>query len=447
MTRLITRLSSMSAASLCVVSLMATGCSSFSGQGVASEADRRGNHYRSSDSATLSKTPENSEAADEALDVSVEENAAPGPEASQVDPSDRMALPVATTFEDEPTKRPANADLRLYGHMPGVAADLGQLSDAASNLLQVTFTEEGADFDPIVDPTGSYVAYASTRHRESSDIYMKRVGGSAVMQLTNDPGNDMMPAFSPDGIAYTSDRNGNWDVFILDTKGTGTARQVTRTPGHDIHPTFSPDGTELVYCTFSQQSGQWELVTVNLEGTPKPKFIGHGLNPVWSPTESKILFQRARERGTRWFSIWTCDITPEGESVAFTELASSANAALITPSWSPDGQWVTFSSVLHTMEEADQNMAEQPRHADVWAMKSDGTGRTMLTGGQFANLQPVWAASGDILFISDRGKNGVDNIWSVRPNAALELATPGKAFENFATTGEQTAVAPTNTDQ
>ncbi len=333
-----------------------------------------------------------------------------------VDPAQRHTPADTSTV----TVRQSNADERLYGELPGIGADPADRNDAASNLNQITFTEEGDDFDPEIDPTGQFVVYASTRHRQTSDIYLKRVGGSAVMQLTDDPGNDMMPSFSPDGrfVTFCSDRSGNWDIYILDTQGTGVARQITRSAAQEIHPTFSPDGTQLVFSAYGTQSQQWELVVINLDGPPTPRFIGYGLNPVWSPIDNHILFQRARERGTRWFSVWTCQLDENGDAIAFTELASSSNAAVITPDWSPDGQWVTFATVLHTSDEAQPDAP----YADIWLMSADGAGRTRLTGGRFANLQPSWSPNGNIYFVTDRAQTGVDNIWSLQPDYALQLA-------------------------
>src|SRR5690606_27202743 len=124
------------------------------------------------------------------------------------------------------------------------------------------------DFDPAVDPTGSFIVYASTRHRQTADLYLARIGQSAVTQLTSDAGNDVMPAISPDGkrIAFCSDRSGNWDIYILDTTAGGAAGavQLTSDPGHELHPSFSPDGKSLVYCSYSGRSGQWELVVIEI---------------------------------------------------------------------------------------------------------------------------------------------------------------------------------------
>ena len=296
---------------------------------------------------------------------------------------------------------------------------------ADGQLHRVTFTTEGDDFDVAPAPDGERLYFASTRHRATADLYRQTIGGSAVTQLTDDPANDVMPAVSPDGtrVAFASDRSGTWDLYLMDAGG-GRAVKLTDDPAHNVHPSFSPDGQRIVYSSFSPHAGAWELVVIDADQPTKKRIIGRGLFPVWSPTSDTIAFQRARERGSRWFSVWTVQLE-DGEATRPTEVAVSSNAAVITPRWSPDGQKLVFCTVL----DPEGEDPEQPTRADVWVTHADGSGRAQLTTGDAANLQPSWGPDGRIYFISDRGdpasgraSGGVENIWSVQPQGVLALS-------------------------
>lgn len=296
----------------------------------------------------------------------------------------------------------------------------GHSIESDGNLFQVSFASEGADFDPDMDPSGRFVVYASTQHQATSDLYRKTVDGRTITQLTSDPGNDMMPSISPDGawIAYASDRSGNWDIYIMSIDG-GQTIQVTSTNQAEIHPTWSPDGSTLAWCRRGMRSQQWEIWTCNAHDAGGDRFITYGLFPQWSPaeSESKILFQRARQRGSRFYGIWTIDIDG-GQGSNPTEIASAANAAAIHPSWSPDGMKIAFTTVL----DPDLSISEWPETADIWSINRDGTGRVQLTSGSNRNMQPSWGGDGRVYFVSNRG--GTENIWSVQADFEPLLVAP-----------------------
>jgi TolB protein len=312
--------------------------------------------------------------------------------------------------------------LQLYGHLPmDPTQQVGSPMDAGDTVRRVSFTTEGNDFDPDVDPSGQWLVYASTRHRETSDLYLKRIDGTAVTQLTADPANEVMPKFSPDGrrVAFASDKAGNWDIYIIDVEG-GQPVQITNSPAHELHPSWSPDGRRLVYSTLGHQSGQWELVVVDVDNPATKRFVGYGLFPHWSPVDNRIVFQRARERGTRWFSVWTIELDDAGEARRPTEIAAATNAACITPAWSPDGKHVAFCTVVNP----GTSDFSKPSQADVWIVSADGRHRANLTQSRFANLQPVWGPDGSVFFVSDRAKLGVENVWALRPDHVLRVAQP-----------------------
>jgi TolB protein len=225
-----------------------------------------------------------------------------------------------------------------------------------------------------------------------------------------------MPSISPDGsrIAYASDRSGTWNIYLMNVTG-GQAVQITNDAAPQLHPSWSPDGERLVYCRLGDTTGRWELWVIEVSNPAVRHFIGYGLLPDWSPVENKIAFQRSRQRGDHFFSVWTIDFI-DGEGMNPTEIVSSATAATVNPSFSPDGRRLAFAVVPNPEEAA----AGRPQIADLWICNLDGTGKANLTGGVSSNLMPTWGKDNRIFFISDR--SGTDNIWALRPDRAILAA-------------------------
>jgi TolB protein len=326
--------------------------------------------------------------------------------------TDSSVLAPLTTADTTTTNAPA---VNVYGEFGGVQRGPSK-AHGNGGFEEHTYLDEGFDNDVSIDPTGKWMVFTSTRDSDHPNIYLQRVDGVAVIQLTNDEAEYASPAFSPDGkqIAFCSTRAGEWDIYTMDIDGKNVV-QVTNDPMQHIHPSFSPDGTRLVYCCLGGKSGQWELWTVDLN-TSEKRMVGFGLFPTWCPNKTfdRIAFQRARQRGSRWFSLWTLDLV-DGESRHVTEVAASSNAAIVCPAWSPDGKEIAFATIA---EPNASNGAKPLGQQDIWTVNGDGSERHRVTDGVGLNLGPCWAANNRIFFVSDRG--GAECIWSAQADVSSD---------------------------
>ncbi|GIK18006.1 MAG: hypothetical protein DYG93_03855 [Leptolyngbya sp. PLA2] len=305
--------------------------------------------------------------------------------------------------------------------IPGLIAQVGPAHGGGSvgaNASPFTDGRVGADFDPSVSPDGRFVVFASTRHRETPDLFLKHVGGSVLTQLTDESSSEVMPAISPDGkrVAFVSDRNGAWNLYVMPVTG-GRPVQLTRDASPDLHPSWSPDGTKIVFCRQGRSSGRWELWVVDADNPSVSRYIGEGLLPRWCPVQGtgsggadRIVYQRPRERDDGAYGVWMMDFAG-GEAGSPMHLVSLPDAACINPSWSPDGRHVVYSVVPTDGAAAS---------GQLWMTNVEGSWRVALTGGPWRDHLPVWASDGRVYFVSNR--TGTESIWSVDAGRVLASA-------------------------
>ena len=337
-------------------------------------------------------------------------------------PDGNVRRPVSDLWNDAEkpgAAKPETGVVNVFGEFGGKGRNGPVRAIGETGFQQHTDPDEGEDSGVAVDPTGRWMVYTSTRHSEHADLYLQRVDGTSVTQLTNDSADDAFPTFSPDGkrIAFCSTRSGTWQIYVTDADGRN-AVQVTSGRTQCIHPSFSADGKRLAYSSLGARSNQWEIWTANIE-TGEQRMVGFGLFPNWCPRRDvdRIAYQRARQRGSRWFSLWTIDLV-DGEGRRPTEVAVSPVAAIVTPRWSPDGRRLTFATVV----EPASDWGGKPRgQQDIWTIDADGTNRQRLTDGSGSNLMPFWSGDGRVYFVSDR--DGRECIWSVNAGSSLGTYT------------------------
>ena len=70
-----------------------------------------------------------------------------------------------------------------------------------------------------------------------------------IIQLTDNPANDVRPSWSPDGkqIAFQSNRDSaTYHIYLMNADGSNQ-RALTSGSSDDRHPFFTPDGKTIVY--------------------------------------------------------------------------------------------------------------------------------------------------------------------------------------------------------
>ena len=116
-----------------------------------------------------------------------------------------------------------------------------------------------------LSPDGRFIAFhADSPVRPEQDIFVIRVNGSGLIQLTDGSRNghfssNLNPSWSPDGtkIAFT---NGA-DILFVDADGENMVR-VTHDSNDNDNPDWSPDGRRIAFST--NIDGNYNIHTISI---------------------------------------------------------------------------------------------------------------------------------------------------------------------------------------
>ena len=101
-----------------------------------------------------------------------------------------------------------------------------------------------------ISPDGRWLVFDSNR-RGNMDLYKMPLGGGEAVPLTNFPGDEFAPRWSPDGreIAFYADapgRVGRSQIMVMPAEG-GPPSALTNSPGYNSMPAWSPSGLALAF--------------------------------------------------------------------------------------------------------------------------------------------------------------------------------------------------------
>jgi dipeptidyl aminopeptidase/acylaminoacyl peptidase len=228
------------------------------------------------------------------------------------------------------------------------------------------------------------IAFVSTRDG-NAEIYVMNADGSGLQNLTNDPGMDYWPAWSPDGTRIAFSSAGH--LYVMNAGGSERreVRPADPTAQSLQEPAWSPDGMMLAAsgvfrhyvcgrdCTL-QFFSQLFVMSVH-GGNVDPVFarqtgyrpVYYQYQPAWSPN-ADIAYA--------WGGVLILVRYPDGTSRNLTNTGSDNG-----PAWSPDGKKVAFRS-------------NRSGHSDLYVMNADGSGVTQLTADSATEGRPAWSPDG-----------------------------------------------------
>lgn len=168
-----------------------------------------------------------------------------------------------------------------FGHR-----DIGGVSLGGGEIVQLT-DHPGDDTMPSWSPDGKTISFVSNRDGlGTAHIYLMDWDGENQRRLTENDMIEIEPAWSPDGsrIAFTVvDENEDSNIYIIDTDGTNLYQLTNGENSYNEHPVWSPDGKMIAF--WSNRTGNFEIFAVRTDGSGLVNLTNNPAddeNPTWS---------------------------------------------------------------------------------------------------------------------------------------------------------------------
>ncbi len=302
------------------------------------------------------------------------------------------------TLEPSPTLAPvilggAQRIAFISDREDGVTLQIWTMSPDGSDVRQLTFGPGDKSY-PRWSPDGTKLLYSAPGGRDELgndlglDVFVMNFDRTGEpFNLTRNIGDDSQANWSPDGsqIAFTSSRvNDLQQVFVMPIdcqpepeacQTTGPARNLTAGFAVEYAPAWSPNGGTLaVIASINQAPGR--IYTRPAEGGDptifdlQDRIIGAD-HLTWSSDSRFLVFSWTVKRGKQ--EIYIADLQNRG----LDPIALTLSLGNKEPTFSPDGQWLAFTSTR------DQD-------PEIYIMTTNGTGQKNVSNNPGRDLQPDW---------------------------------------------------------
>lgn len=275
-----------------------------------------------------------------------------------------------------------------YVRSRGGTAHIWSMNPDGSEKTQLTFGD-GYGMSPSWSPDNRQIVFVHSPefNAQAEHIATMDSDGQNVRILTATLGSYEDPAFSPDGsqILFAAQDELGWSLHLISASG-GTQRRIPieidpQAPAHLSAPSWAPDGRFIAFVVWRDSDPSTDVGDIYraaVDGRRVRRLTGPSGRhwyPAWSPDGEQIAIQSYHSPGA-----------PHGiylvgsEGGPGTHIFQPEGGGAGQPSWSPDGQWLTFMYNAHGQ--------------DIWVMRADGTELRQLTDGPASHSGPAWSTSG-----------------------------------------------------
>ena len=248
-------------------------------------------------------------------------------------PGDTSILYASTHLGDkncpkEPEKREDGAYVwPIYADFDIFVADL------QGNIIKQLTNENGYDAEATVSPKGNKIVFTSDRSGDL-ELYTMNIDGSNINQITFDLGYDGGAFFSPDGqhLIFRSSRPKTqediteykqllseglvkptkMELYICRVDGS-ELKQITNLGNANWAPFFHPSGKKVIFSSNhkSKRGFPFNLYMINIDGSGLEQITYDGVFdafPMFSHSGNKLVFSSNRNNGgTRSTNLFIAD--------------------------------------------------------------------------------------------------------------------------------------------
>jgi len=193
------------------------------------------------------------------------------------------------------------------------------------------------------------------------------------------------------------------DVWVVSKEG-GTAYKLTSAKGTELLSRFSPDGKKIAFS--GNYNGNVDVYVMPSLGGLPTRITHHGMSDRlvdWYPDGNNLLFASSRESGKQrfgqFYKVPKEGGLPDKLPIPYAEFGSV----------SPDGKKIAYTPrtrAFRTWKRYQGGMA-----ADIYIFDLDKKTAENITSNIANDELPMWSGN-KIYFLSDRGDNKRNNIWS-----------------------------------